>query len=531
MTYRNPEPYSGMYLNDNTNPNESEYLHTILRPFDGPANIPDYNMTTSHPKAVELNVNILVAGSGSVLFVYLPHSLYNPIKMFVYVNSASRYFYVQDLPYDQQIAQNYTFARFVSGGVRLISATVTGTNFNVAGTITAVAVQQLPDVQFTLSYPTLTSYKRNDRDVVAAVPVESGVTVIAQPNGNNDFEVLNTQQTLTQHGMIRAQTYAIPPTGPPTAYPGWFTALPVVGGPATIILFDSANAPGYVAPNLGWGKVTIRAHLALKTTTADNYIFNLTVLGRTVSAVDWTTVTVVSSIDQRIVTVPAGGANAIVDLMCEWDLGVPIDDIALQVTSSTVGALTFANYIINSGIVYEAREYYEDGINQPAYVIGMQQLGVGQTIAISGCGNYEVVPDASLAKDITTNYFGPFEPLEMHLVTHYIANAYRNGLRFVWACKDYQQWCIQNGHLKHTDMQHISTATGFTDFVMKALRWAKPFVQAGLPLLGSALLGPSGGALGGALGNVLGEFVPEESERSASFAYRPMTSASYSYNK
>jgi len=485
----------------------SDYLRSILKPFTGPTSIPDSNMTTSYPKAVELNRNITVAGSGRALFVYLPYSKTAPIRMYIWRNGDSRYHFATDLDYDQDLAEDYTQGRFVSGGMNFISATTSGTLFNVAGTFIASAVQELPDLDV-LTYGQISAYKRNNLDVVTSVPVTVGVTALAFPDGDNQFEVFNTNSSFESEATVKVRKDFILGLSSP------FAGLNLV--PASIWhIFDSNDAPEFFPKN-NWGRISTSFTCTIVAANINTVTFptmNLEMYldGTNVSTTDWVTEGTVQQVTRSVVTWPyVGGAASpftfTTTVTGEWNESIPLQRMRIFGVFSDYANQGALN-IDNATVEYTHHTYYQQGLNAPAIMVAVSDMSAGQTLTIGGCGNYEVVPNSNLSKNIVTNYFGPFNPLELDLVTHYLAQAHRNGVRFVWETPNYRQWCNSGAVDKHLPMQHIASATGFTDALKSIWRFISPGLKASLPLIGAATYGP-GGAM---IGEGIGSMIPSES--------------------
>jgi hypothetical protein len=410
--------------------------------------------------------------------------------MYIWVNALNRYVYATELDYDQILSDDYTLGRFVSGNVTVLSATTSGTLFNVAGTITASAFQEAPDIA-TLTYNQISSYKRNNLDVVTGVPVDVGVTALAIPNGFGEFNVLATSAAHAINNEITLELRGVEP--------GWDTTT--VG--SSVVVFDSNNSPGLIPPNL-YGMFSIAVQLKTTNLVAGTLpiVATLHIDREVVDTADWTTVSVNSAIDTQSVYPTAVNQNQFFYLRRQIDSRRPCQRIWVEVNTAvpqTIRALD------SSILSFQCFDYHATGAGGPGTILGVSDMSAGQTLVLKGCGNYEVVPNADLSKNITTNYFGGFSPLELELVTHYLANASKNGVRFVWETPQYKTWVNTGSMDKHLPLEHLATATGFSDFLSRMYKMINPVMKVGLPMLGNAVMGPSGALLGGAVASALPE--------------------------
>jgi hypothetical protein len=126
-------------------------------------------------------------------------------------------FHSKILP-DQPIEDSYALSRFVSGGIRVKSSTISGSQFNIAGTFNASQYQFLPDLR-TLTYNTIPSFSRGNSDKLLSIRVDEGVVALAYPDGNYDFLARETNGV---HNITNLLDIAFTPT---LAGPGQITTI------------------------------------------------------------------------------------------------------------------------------------------------------------------------------------------------------------------------------------------------------------------------------------------------------------------
>lgn len=488
-------------------PPESDYLRSVLVPFSGPASIPDQDMTTAFPKEVRLTQNFTLpaTATGGGLFVYLPHNKYAPVRFYIYANGAYQFAHYVD--YDQDLATDFTTGRFVSGGLSVLSATRSGSNFDVSGVLTSTAFQESPDISV-LQFNQVTAYKRNNMDVVANAPIELGVTALAMPNGQNKFTTFNTDNVvsidsiLTSYVFKQQQQLVVPPWHDPTL--------------ANPLIFSAQNIPGggfFPVNNFGYIEVEFLLELDNTGVVGNSVRVEFTLRGQSISSVDWATPITINVVQQLTYAIQIVAPES-KSIKMIWDRDEPLTDILIGMTAVTVDLVT---HVKTASVIMKNYSYYEEGFNGPGTLIAFQTVSPTQTIAVSGVGNYEVVPNAELSKNITTSYFGAFNPTELDLVTHYLAMAVKNGVKFVWMSDEYRRWVESMRYKDHVGIEHLASATGFTDFLSKVWNFGKPLVQAALPAIGGYL----GGPLGMGAGTMAADLIDEATGRSAAFTQRP----------
>jgi hypothetical protein len=138
----------------------NKYLYSILSPLDCLVGVPDLNLTTSITKAISITSNVEVLFNVPILFQFLFHTPYSRgmIRQYVYDNATSKFNFLQTIQPEQDLAQNFRRARFVSGCASLISNTVASGSYAVNGQLNAIGYQDAPNVR-DLTYDTVLQYK------------------------------------------------------------------------------------------------------------------------------------------------------------------------------------------------------------------------------------------------------------------------------------------------------------------------------------------------------------------------------------
>jgi hypothetical protein len=465
--------------------NESNYLSTILCPFNSSGGIPDMDMTDSAPKSVNLTLNIDVKGSGSFLVVYLPHNLESPLRIYVHVDSINRYIFWKTVPFDQTLSENFTYGRFVSGGMKIISATTSGTLFNISGTMNATAFQEIPSIEDDLTYNQISAYKRNSLDVVTSVPVSTGVTLIAFPDGDQQFHVFeNANAHAAPALLVITSFYGI--------NQGWALAP---------LIYDSDLDLGIIPAN-GWEYVDISGMVSLAIpgdVAPVNCSLVLTVYLEDV-ADDWITVNPVISASASFENF---NSPALVYLTFPILQKLRDPRTLRRVTLTYVGP-TPPTLILRGEVHWNWNTYYSTGTHGPGFLVGMKSIEPGQKVTIGGVGHYETVPDADLSRNITTRRFVSFHPGEMMLVSKYLSESVNNRLKQVYLMPEYQSFIDNKRFKDHTDLDRMATATGWTDWLKSVWTSTKPYAKDIGTVVGSTFGGPAGALIGSNIGDMIG---------------------------
>jgi len=420
---------------------QNVYLHSLLDPFNVSATVPDLNMTTSIPKSVSVTNNLTIAGgaSASLLLLCTFHSKGEVIRVFAY-DSATGYNYLTSIEADEDLSTSFSRSRFVSGGLKIQSATVTGTTYTLAGTVNAISYQDLPDIS-TLTYNTLSSYARNNTDRVGSIPVANGVVVLAHPEGDHDFAPFETANYLSEDRCVMTNFPSLTGAGPTAPF---VTGIQV-GIASTQTVFDTDLLAGSVPPN-AWGRTRITGNVQLELhnrdvgTSAGDH--RLDVYQTTVTAHPTTYAQVVTRTriarTRFFTTIPTGDTHFV---SYQFDQIVTIDGPTITRYDAEFvfqGTPTDLDLTVEAGSHITCYYYgFSDDSHGPGSLVALQELTNGQTVAIAGMLNYEAVPDAELARNIRTNYGGIEDTMHMTIAETMIKAGAGAGIKFVYTLPEY----------------------------------------------------------------------------------------------
>jgi hypothetical protein len=393
-------------------------LHTLLCPFtDSGEGIPDLDMTPTVMKPISFSSTLEVNVSGaSFLFIFRPWNTISQISVWVATPSYPQYTFLKQLPPDEELSESYRSARLVSGGISIKSNTISGATFSVAGLINHVMVQTMPPMS-SLNFSSLVSYARDAGCVARNVGVENGTLGLVSPSGNNPFLTPGYPGTL----KYDTSTYS---TNTGTSA-NWTLALAATGN----IFLDNTGA---TFPLNYSGRIRVQAKITHFGPAIPKY-FVLRVYGSVADAVTyvpadflWTTSTAYYIGTPDLTTTYLNLPMVYVENMTY-----------IEIFAGWTGASTI-NVHNSSSITVECLDYYSLNQKEPCHLVGVSNLGVGQSIDMMGILNYEAVPDTTLSRNVTVRTEVE-DPLDMELTEAVFSTSGRGGIQCVYTNRQYEE--------------------------------------------------------------------------------------------
>lgn len=470
--------------------NKNEYLRSLMNPWTGGVRIPDLNMTSGVPKRVEITRTVNTGQSRQMLLVYLPHNRTAPLWLYLWNDSANSYFYNRTIPYDQLIAEKYDLSRFVSGGLCVKSNTVSTGNSDISGTISAVHFQR-PPALLNLSYNQVSSYKRNRYDVQTGTSAQDGIISLANPNGSHMFRPENTDSVTSTDARLNLD--AAYNFGDPFNAPWSDTST----GERTF--FFAFRGDSYLPENF-FGKFSISysaSFLMPAAVVAANVQVVLTISYDTISN-DSLTVNQVDLVDSaynRRLPLASPESITFTGERC-FISPAPIKAITLELQGLPPGEDPDLFY---GSVCISSYDYYQEGFLGPGALIALNGINSDQQIELKGVGNYEVVPNAELSQELTTNYGKIQNPMDMEMAEAFLSIGYRHGWKMLWNKKEYESRKAIAMIEQMSDNKVLAKATGFTDFLARVMKMVTPILAQNAPMIGGMIAGPQGALVGNAI--------------------------------
>lgn len=446
-----------------------------------------------------------IAGGASYMFIWSPHSNTPAVKVFVLDPAPGGiYHYLTDIVPSEDISANYVMGDLCSGILEIVSATTSGTVFNIQGTINAVYVQRLPALA-SLNYATLLSFAYDNKNVVAGIPISRGVSMLAAPDDENTLEYFQNTGVISPKNvqLVTGGPYPIP------AYTNEGTQIVVYNSGPLIPGFTVSPPEGSVAPvippNMG-GTYAIDFSVTIGYVSrvgGDPQVVNMNVMVVEDGADPNTFASVPVVVTQTYTNAnafPAGGSNFTISGKFFRTSNAPLNQFALTADTATpTGGSQFR--IIDSHIQLQMFTPLSRGQVQPTHITICRALSGGQTISINGISNYAVVPNAALQQQV--------KPVDMSasemdtLATMNLAIA--GELTWLMPSDVYQRGIASPSFMPSVSReQTYQAASKFGSLMSYLTNKAKPLIKQYAPSIGRA----AGGALGLYAGNpMLGQAI------------------------
>jgi len=460
----------------------SPYVETLIDPKNNKAYYPDFDQTTSHLKMITLNT-VIRPPVDDILLIHRPLHPDNTkiLQLFARDPILGGYTFVTDIQPDEDLSLNYDRARIVSGLLNVVSNTVApSVNFTISGNMNACDVQTLPNLR-TLTYQTIPSFRRNQRDVVLNSQLMKGVTSLHHPESQNRFRLLESNSSENTDNFLRI---GLDYTNYNEAVLDGFVFGAIPPAYSKVLSVSQGNLPSGIE-----GYVTCEISFQFAGALVGQMFMN--VVTRSLDPVDY-----VTPIENVTTVVTPTGTTACMHIRTKLYFSSPIERIEIRAPALNPTDFVAFNLSI------ESENYYQIGYRNPATLIGM--IGFvpnapgglpGQSISLGGVYNYEAVPDSELARQIQTDAARSEEnPLVLMQVLNLVSKGF---IKFCWSTPEYVTWLAAMGRTIPR-MDTLGRASGFGDFLSNLIGAVTPIVSAA-----TSEIMPGSGMLVRELGNGL----------------------------
>jgi len=328
---------------------------------------------------------------------------------------------------DQDLRQDWMRLRFVCGGSVIRSAAVGIGATALAGTMSAVTVQDLPDLR-NLSFSTLSSIRARENDVVVNIPVMNGVVTRSLPMlqaryfmtenvpMNGAYQLL-ADQRIYLHEPRRITSDILMSAVPiGTNFSNWVTCLPNTFGKVGLE-FNVIVAPSNPPAN-------VEVLIEFETARADPATYSEIL---TLNRISITSNTVYNPSYQR-------GCSQIVYFHHEF---------------TRFRYVVITDELINSVSVIQQTTYYDNErvcFQNPAAITILDNVPAGQQISISGAAHYEAVPNEVLQKNVKVGRYYPAHHEDSRAAMIAMSDLEKIGLSTVM---EYTKFLDQRSHTLH----------------------------------------------------------------------------------
>lgn len=471
---------------------DNDMIKSMYMPFQFAARIGDLNMSQTIVKTVNVIKTIKVVATDG-LFVLNWYSRDNIIRHYLMDQTTKKFNFYQDIIPDQNIQDNYDLNRFVTGGLMLQSATISGSNFNVAGVLVATKVQRLPDL-YTLTYDQIPSYKMNQTSTLGNVPISEGVATLSgidctqalRPNKTENVFPVDylTKVVLNSATSIFNQNFV-----------GNDKSKLIVNGDYIINTDLEPTYTKWMPPNT-WGRVNFKLDLTVIINTFS--VLRLDIHFRYTSAnPDGTTLYSIVTRTNYVNYAP--NLSTTIHLEEELNDRRELDGVIVMLGPNYAGNSTLSIDPVGTKITMTYYDVYEENARGPSTLIAYQSVGVGQEIALSGVLNYEVVPDANLIRqigDLVKNEAHPDDLKILKIISS------KSDFKSVFTMGDYKKFLAYiNTNRSFSRKATAFHAAGLMDFVKPIMKKISPYVGR---TIGGWLNAPEiGQSIGTMIGNTM----------------------------
>lgn len=516
------------------NAGNNEYALSVLDP-RFPAAIPDISdFTASVLKQVSLSRDLAVNGTGSLLLLFPEHDVEPRVTVLAWDSTTSTYNVLTVITFDEDLSNSFTKGRAVSALLSVKSATLTGTNFTVSGSVVAINYQAALPITHpredtpTLSFGTLQAFARNAACRQGMTQVSEGVTTIMVPEGQGIYRTLG-QETFQTINSIRAagwtgdshtliEKYSVPSA----ANTGWVTGAVIAAG-SSLNIFDSTNEAsdnGPFMPTNAQGNIRFDANIALTTGSPGGAVTGtMTIYWWTADPTTYARVEssqVVSSVTQF--TTATGSTT--LSLSANVDVPGLVSRVVLRVSANTTNA-TVSNLFFDSYIRATFNTMGASWATSPGSAIAIEGMSTGQQLAISGIFNAQLVPNIKLAQNLPTQLSHISSADDLLVANHIFSSMDKLNLRFCYSNSEYVR--ARDLFPRFTERRAMrAMSSGLMDGLKGFWQnWAAPAIKRLAPIIGSAI-GPEGTAIGSMVSGLIPEYSQDPEHSNMPPARQPM---------
>lgn len=445
----------------------NDYLQGALDPFSAKnMRIPDISVNSMLPKVLTYMNTITTDAQETGAIVFTPSSRGEVIRQYKQDPITKDLFFVKIVTPNEDLTDDFSAARPVTGALTLVSDTISSTNSNLGGTTHGVSFNDMPQIS-KLSIQSLSSFKKDDSSAALNIKLSDGIMAVAEPNSNLTITPFTTNAVNPVDVILGAYYFPTPST--------------VTFGPKF-----------YVVPKIPinlYGSLTVSLHLGYITLSASaNPTLWITVTGR-----KWVNNVLTTINDQRSYAVGHLPLTTPSDFSIEADFDVDFDVGEISVTSAgLVGTC-------QPDIYFESSQYYSMNTRSPGMIIMYDGCSAGQTLKMTAIGHYEVQPDQKLSKNVNTSYDSNSESfLDMKAVQYVFAHKEKFGIRSLYPLDEYKIRRMNKTFENLASQDYSSFLAGDVSSLVKTIgKYATPLVSGLLstynPILGgvSTMIGNS----------------------------------------
>jgi len=445
---------------------------------------PDFSMIPRISKSVILSSTL--SGATQYAINFTPQS--RVAQCTIYAWSGTAWVASSQVLPDQDLSVDFSQARFTSGILCGQSSTIASGLFAVSGQMWAITYQDL-FYFYNLTPNEFIAYKRDDISYFANSPIMQGFACLADPPNQDTFQTLLTNATQLLESGILYQTSL-------NCYATDNNPLIWTPSPDKHSLFGVSNGSSTVYP--------VGLPIGLRGRTRVTIQMNASAL---FPSNQWVPALSVLTDDGTLSTyygTPiffSGNFSGETAAICQFEMVINTKffimsmafGIWIAATSSWLDATTLYP-LISGTFVLSNDDYASYGNNSPGSFVIIQGVATEQQISLTGVLNYDVVPNAALARNVET-----VTPVgSIHDITGALDMMHRRktiGLRAVSTYAEYSELRDKQFE-KYLDISRSAHDIGHASIFSDVADFIRPYVRSGMQAMGKVALGQLGNMLG-----------------------------------
>lgn len=478
-------------------PENSQYLRSIMNPERYQGRIPDLSYTPVVQKMLNTNLTYTTGGNQDLLFVLLPHSTTPRVTVYSAVTTASANTAVgQFLPVlvcypEEDVALSYTHIRMVSAITKIDLVMAYGGNTAVTGQFIPVEVANPPPLrtcQASKAHAYATSGLREgpfrvDRGVAAlscprnvppylATPQPTLLGVTQQVGGNAAWST-SLDKARVIHFTSLATNWAggIPITPGTTLFSWTPDSYASAGSPAALNMTGPVHFNGnFAVQYTATASAQVQLQFRLRVITArcnSAGVASETTTDFQIGSVTDSSGTVVSTVQ----------ATLSFNQLIQFPLDSTVVSVLIQASSQTgVSALTFPNPAPANLVV---TSYMNDDLSGNINMIFGTGMSPGLPLNLELAINLEAAPNNTTAAQVKVDSYVPPNLLESQMVDYVFANREQSGVVLFYSTDDYNTKVRSGWMEQRTTPEALYAHTA--GFITDIWNFLKPGLRAMVP--------------------------------------------------
>lgn len=453
---------------------ENRYMASLLNPFDVIAkDVPDNEVVPSLSKQVVYRTN-LDGISDALLSIHWQSKLESIAHLYFWVDNplgpGKVLGYHSSLKPSSQIADDFAYSRYISGGIKVCSTTYDGGDSQLKGTITSVLSEQLPDYR-ALKPDKLTNIG-NYRSVANVSIVKQGVVALGWPTRAAGFAPRHNSDITNYEDSLDSTLYW---DNEMKSTPEWVRYQDATVGPADVVITDITDfMPGNL---MGRFRVTFDAnvHIGAGPQSAFDTI-NTYVLVKSImhdGSVQTNRVKIHSFIPTPATYLGQPiSTPVLVRGTAEFQMPNYVYTIQIVMTKTIEAPLAVhrITQVLFAPSLYTMTQY------APVTLMSLEDVSPDMTVTIDMRVNYAVVPNEDLGEHVKGTAAREDHPFDLFMVSNMLAALDREGARPNYTMPEYNDFISTNWKAV-SDRKYLAGRASFLSGLWKGLKTIWPVAK------------------------------------------------------